>query len=264
MIKLVVSDVDGTLVPEGCNQINPEVFNTIRKLRSQGIFFAVASGRHKCSVEKLFAPVKEDIIYITSNGAYTGTYNKPLFTAPLPKEAYQKLFTDFNEMKDFPYLAETIERAYTNSTESEFIHLLKDDYNYDLDYKEDMMDFSDEIIKLSLYHPVNAKDMDPKIMKSWNKVSKCSVSGTHWIDFMAPDINKGVALSRLQETLGITIHETLAFGDQSNDIEMLKQAYFSFAMANAVCLVKNAARFTCDSCEQDGVLKTIHRFMEQK
>ena len=60
---------------------------------------------------------------------------------------------------------------------------------------------------------------------------------------MAPDTNKGTALARLQEILGITIHETLAFGDQINDIEMLKQAYFSYAMGNACGDVKKRRPF---------------------
>lgn len=51
MIKLIVSDVDGTLVPEGTNHINPELFELIRRLKKEGIYFAVASGRHKCSIE---------------------------------------------------------------------------------------------------------------------------------------------------------------------------------------------------------------------
>ena len=45
-----------------------------------------------------------------------------------------------------------------------------------------------------------------------------------------------------------------------NDIEMLKQAYFSHAMGNAGCAVKNAARFTCDTVDNNGVLKTLERF----
>ena len=45
MIKLIVSDVDGTLVPDGSSKINPEVFDTILKLREKGIQFAIASGR---------------------------------------------------------------------------------------------------------------------------------------------------------------------------------------------------------------------------
>ena len=45
MIKLIVSDVDGTLVEDGSADINPELFEVILKLREKGIQFAIASGR---------------------------------------------------------------------------------------------------------------------------------------------------------------------------------------------------------------------------
>ena len=61
MIKLIVSDVDGTLVPDGSSKINPEVFDTILKLREKGIQFAIASGRPWASVEHAFEPVKRKI-----------------------------------------------------------------------------------------------------------------------------------------------------------------------------------------------------------
>ena len=51
MIKLIVTDVDGTLLPEGTNDIHPEYFSLIHKLKAHGIFFVVASGRHKSCVE---------------------------------------------------------------------------------------------------------------------------------------------------------------------------------------------------------------------
>lgn len=45
MIKLIVSDVDGTLVPDGSPDLDPEVFDIILKLREKGMQFVVASGR---------------------------------------------------------------------------------------------------------------------------------------------------------------------------------------------------------------------------
>ena len=260
MIKLIVSDIDGTLVPEGTNDVNPEIFSLIRSLRSRGVYFAVASGRHKCSIEKLFAPIRDDIIYITSNGAYTGTYSKTRAEFPLSEDIYTSLFQDFDTAIGYPYFAETANGAYTSCPDPEFSRLLTEDYGYDIQFRPSLLDLPEKIIKLSLYHPENAQNIDEKWLKKWNKICRCAVSGTHWIDFMATDVNKGNALFRLQEILNVTIHETLAFGDQANDIEMLKQAYFSFAMGNANCTVKNAARFTCDSCYNDGVLKTIRGF----
>ncbi|HAP21113.1 MAG TPA: hydrolase [Lachnospiraceae bacterium] len=260
MIKLIVSDVDGTLVPEGTNSLNPEIFTLIRRLKSQGIYFAVASGRHKCSIEKMFAPVKEDIFYITSNGAYTGTCHECLAVSGLPKEVCQKLFRAFKALGDFPYIAESIDTAYTACPDPEFTRILTEDYGYQMTQCTSTEGFGNDIIKFSLYHPENVLNFNGDLLKKWNEICKCSISGTHWIDFIPMDANKGSALARLQERLGITIQETIAFGDQANDIEMLKQAYFSHAMANAGCTVKNAARFTCDSAENNGVLKVLNNF----
>ena len=260
MIKLIVSDVDGTLVPEGTNDLNPEFFTLIRRLKAQGIYFAVASGRHKCSIEKMFAPVKEDIFYITSNGAYTGTCHERLAVSELPKEVCQKIFQDFKTLGDFPYMAESIDAAYTVCPDPEFTRVLTEDYGYQMTRCASTEDFGDDIIKFSLYHPENVLNFDAELLKKWNEICKCSISGTHWIDFIPMDTYKGNALARLQERLGITIQETIAFGDQANDIEMLKQAYFSHAMANAGCAVKNAARFTCDSVENNGPLKVLNTF----
>ena len=76
MIKLIASDIDGTLVPDGTDQIDPEMFNIIKELKKRGIHFAGASGRQFVSMRKLFAPVKNDIFYITDNGSILRDSNK--------------------------------------------------------------------------------------------------------------------------------------------------------------------------------------------
>ena len=53
----------------------------------------------------------------------------------------------------------------------------------------------------------------------------------------------------------------MAFGDQLNDIEMLQQAYYSFAVANARDEVKKAARFQADSNVNQGVLKIMQNLL---
>jgi len=77
------------------------------------------------------------------------------------------------------------------------------------------------------------------------------------MDCMRPGINKGQAVKLLQDSLGIKPEETMAFGDQLNDVEMLKQAYYSFAVGNAREEVKAVARFQADTNVNDGVLKIL-------
>ena len=66
-----------------------------------------------------------------------------------------------------------------------------------------------------------------------------------------------MAVKLLQDSLEIKPEETMAFGDQLNDIEMLEQAYYSFAVGNARPEVKAIARFQTDTNVNDGVLKIL-------
>ena len=69
MIKLIASDIDGTLVPDGTHEIDVRMYDVIKRLKEHGIIYVGASGRQFASMAKLFQPVKEDIYYITDNGA---------------------------------------------------------------------------------------------------------------------------------------------------------------------------------------------------
>ena len=53
MIKLIASDLDGTLLKEGTMDINPEIYEIIRKLKAKGIVFAAVSGREYDSIERV-------------------------------------------------------------------------------------------------------------------------------------------------------------------------------------------------------------------
>ena len=63
MIKLVASDIDGTLLRYGEQKLNPELFDIIRQLKKKGIHFIAASGRQYASIVNLFEPVKDEISY---------------------------------------------------------------------------------------------------------------------------------------------------------------------------------------------------------
>ena len=69
MVKLIASDLDGTLLQNGARDVNPIVFDQIRTLKEHGILFAAASGRQYLNLRRLFTPVQDDIAYIAENGS---------------------------------------------------------------------------------------------------------------------------------------------------------------------------------------------------
>ena len=68
MIKLVASDLDGTLLLKGAQSLPEEIFPLIRQLKELGILFVAASGRQYANMKKMFVPVEKDVAFICENG----------------------------------------------------------------------------------------------------------------------------------------------------------------------------------------------------
>ena len=76
--------------------------------------------------------------------------------------------------------------------------------------------------------------------------------------------NKGEALCSLCAALGIPPEETLAFGDGTNDLSMIRAAGCGVAMGNADFAVKAAADAVCDDNEHDGLAKYLEKLLEEE
>ena len=82
------------------------------------------------------------------------------------------------------------------------------------------------------------------------------------IEINSREATKGVALSKLADYLEIPIEETMAFGDDLNDISMLEKAGVGVAMGNAYDEVKKAADYITDDCDRNGVASAVKHFLE--
>jgi Cof subfamily protein (haloacid dehalogenase superfamily) len=83
-------------------------------------------------------------------------------------------------------------------------------------------------------------------------------SANRLLDIMASNISKGNALKILSDKLRVNLNEVIAFGDNYNDIEMLKCAGMSVAMGNAVQEVKKIAKYITKSNDEDGIAYAIN------
>ncbi len=98
MIKLIASDIDGTLVRDGEHKLNPEFFDVILGLRKKGIQFAAASGRQWASIEAVFEPIKEKVFYLSDNGAYVGCHGRNLFLNPIRRDTAMELIRQIRQV----------------------------------------------------------------------------------------------------------------------------------------------------------------------
>ena len=93
MIKLIATDIDGTLVKDGTLDINPEYMTVIKKLAEKGVTFVACSGRQFSSEQQLFAPVKDKIFFISDGGTVIRRADKILKVHTLPDEIWKNMLT---------------------------------------------------------------------------------------------------------------------------------------------------------------------------
>ncbi|MDD3251859.1 MAG: HAD family hydrolase [Lachnospiraceae bacterium] len=256
MIKLVVSDIDGTLLEDGQHRINPELFEVIVKLRERGMQFAAASGRQWASIEAVFEPIKEKIFYLSDNGAYVGCCGRNLFLNTIDTELVHEMIRDIRAAGLIAVLSGP-DVVYLDEEDPAIFDWLVNGYKFRVKRVKDLLKVQDSFIKISAYKPQGIEAAVTELRKRYQERLKITISGDMWMDSMAKGVNKGQAIRLLQESLGITPEETIAFGDQLNDMEMLQQAYYSFAIGNARPEVKEIARFEADININDGVLKIL-------
>ena len=122
----------------------------------------------------------------------------------------------------------------------------------------------DSAFKIAIYHPEGSEKNLYPFLKHFEKYGlEVVVSGEFWMDIMNKNINKGKALSILQKELKITPEQTMAFGDYMNDIEMLENAKYSFAMENAHRSVKKIAHYEAPSHNDFGVIEVIKNYLNK-
>lgn len=257
MIRLIVSDIDGTLVPDGGSQVKEELYDVILKLRAKGIQFAAASGRQWASIESIFGPVKEKVFYLSDNGAYVGCHGRNLFLNPIKRETVLKIIEDVRRIDGLEIMVSGPDVVYLETGDEAFIDWLINGYKFRVKRVKDLTLVDSQFIKVSVYRKTDVEGNTKALREKYKDNLKITIAGDMWMDCMSPGTNKGQAVKLLQDSLDIKPRETMAFGDQLNDIEMLSQAYYSFAVGNARKEVKKASRFQTDTNTNDGVLKVL-------
>jgi hypothetical protein len=121
----------------------------------------------------------------------------------------------------------------------------------------------DQFLKIAIYDFAGAESNSYTHFQQSKEHLQVKVSGSNWLDISHRLANKGRALEVLQHKYGIAVEQTMSFGDYLNDLEMMQQAYFSYAMANAHPLIKEAARFRAKSNDEDGVLEVMRQLADE-
>ncbi len=267
-IKLIVSDVDGTLVSSS-NQISEEAKEIIRKLKQKKISFSLASQRVHSSLVPIANELDIDIPIISLNGTLIQDRKGEVV---LNRSVIDKKY---------------VERAL-NLAERYYVKIALC-YNDQIVYTEDNSVIRDFMTRLGTTYTAvdsynNYKDKvleiimsgnDRKIMKHIQKkmtpafglrlkvkyYRSQSFQGVYNIEILRKGINKNTGLKKLAKYMKVHKNEVMVFGDWYNDRDLFQFGGTNIALANAVDELKDIADYVTDkSNDENGVGNFLRKF----
>ena len=260
MIKLIITDMDGTLL-DGSGNLDREFFGVLDKLLQLDIIFAAASGRQYYQLMNNFGNYADHIAYIAENGSLVMVHDKELYLSVLNRENVLEMLKDIEKLDDITTVLCGKKAAYFNTDDKDILKEMgKYYYNYEI--IDDFSKIEDDILKISIY---DLKGPDNNSYKAlyprWKDVFQLTISTPKWLDIYNIGTNKGKAVKLLQEKFDIKEEETMVFGDYYNDVDMFEYAFYSYAMENAPDDVKEKARFIAKKYSEKGVIEVLKKLI---
>ena len=262
MIKMIVSDMDGTLL-NSHKQLPNDFTEVFQMMKDAGIQFVVASGRQYYTLVDEFTHLKHNFAFAAENGGFINWQGQSKVLNPIKMSEAAKVIEAVRTMKGANIVLCGKHGAYVEDTSSEDFMGELAKYYVKHTVVDDLLSVDDEILKIAI-NDFNTLESStyPMVQEQFNSFLQLSASSPIWLDVMSKGVNKGVAISFLQEKYGILPSETMVFGDYLNDYEMLQKGDYSYAMANAHPEIKKIARYLAASNDESGVTRIIREALQ--
>ena len=270
MYKLIACDLDQTLLCDD-RSISKNNIDAINKAIDNGIKFVIATGRGFTSVQNVLNDLgilnRDDEYVISLNGAIIteNKDNKILSFTEVDFETVQKLF-DYgisNALCTHIYTEKNIYVYNINDSEREYLRGRIDDYqvveNYDISFLKGtpiakvILHFFDETMMKNIVSDIKPLT-DDKLAVSF--------SSNRYVELNQHDVDKGTGLQKLAKLLSIDMADTIAIGDNFNDLEMIVSAGVGACVNNSRSAVKAAADYVClADNNHDAIKEVIDKFI---
>lgn len=272
-IKLIATDMDGTFLDDGKN-IPRENWDALLACAAAGIEIVPATGRTVQGIPEEIKSLPGVRYVIATNGALVADLkeNRVIDTCRLPVDLAVRVMKMARSCPDeVMYDAYIDGRGYTTEQFMEDLDhyvdsvgiraLIKKTRRVVADNISYVMEQNQEVDKINMFFTdMEAKKRMRKALEAVPGILVCS-SLPNNLEINAAGADKGGALLRLAEYLGIRREETMAFGDGENDRSMMELAGVGVAMANGEESVKAAADYVTTTNNEAGVAAAIRQFV---
>ena len=248
MIRMILTDLDHTLLKQD-GSVSEKTLQILTACRTKEIRFAIATARYWIGAERYIDLLNPDF-EITTDGTLVHSHGQCIYSCAFSVSETNAIISGIAEaVPGAEITAACGKTVYWNSyhiSESEKLHkAVYCDYSSPLDVQANKIvaELPDESVAREIAARTNSK-------------LQC-YRGEKWYAFMPAASGKTAAIRALAEISGISPEDTVAFGDDLNDIEMLRFCGTGIAVANAIPEVQEAADEITLSNDEDGVAKWL-------
>lgn len=285
MIKCIASDMDGTLLT-GKGSISEKNKQAIEHAQSRGVEFVVATGRSYQEAQYALKQVGVSCPVICVNGAMVVDQNGAIISSEVISRGLARGIANNLTNLDVYYEVYTNKGTYTDNLEKAVSVMIDVFTSANHHFTREQVEavakgrisegfvhhvdeyttiFEDESIEIYKFLAFSA-DLDKlaHAREALTELSGIAVSssGDGNLEITSMHAQKGIALQKFVASKGISLIETMAVGDNDNDLSMLKLVGRAVAMGNAPQHIKAQAHFVTETNEYDGVAKAISEALE--
>jgi Cof subfamily protein (haloacid dehalogenase superfamily) len=284
-VRLVAIDMDGTLLPTFSQSISRRNTSALKAAQEAGITVAIATGRRTAYTTPLLEGLglRADMPLITSNGAVTRTLGgDPLDRSQLQSTVARELC---RLLRPFGTLVFTFDRPGRGELVLEdldgaqgrialWVEANRNAIEVIKPLERALEDGNDPIQGMVTGGLEKMRQAEERLKASeWS--ASCEAVRTEYpardlsiLDLLPPGVSKGWALERLAARLGVDRKETMAIGDNWNDVDMLEWAGQSVIMGNAAQELRTMAKMRgwkqAPPNDQDGVAVTLETAVKRR
>ncbi|MFA6976610.1 MAG: HAD family hydrolase [Mesotoga sp.] len=262
-IVAVFSDIDGTLLNSKEELTEENVF-ALREAMKSGIHLVFASGRSTMSIRNVLPQEIESNNIIAFNGSeitvggrlISRTKLDPLVASSITRKAFD------NSIHIHAYIDDRLVFSEINNTAA--------DYALHAGLEPVVVHELAEYLKTHAPTKlviISATEEIPMVRNGFARdfpLIRFTRAGDIYLDVTSPAVDKGKALAIVCKELGISPKEAVAFGDSDNDIEMLKSAGVSVAMANGSWEAKKVATLIGPSNDENGFARVLMDLLQRQ
>jgi Cof subfamily protein (haloacid dehalogenase superfamily) len=264
MLRLVASDIDGTIVRNDKN-VSARTRRAVAQIQAAGVVVVLVTARPAHTAETLAQAVGVTGLALCSNGAvtYDLTRQEIVRHTPLAVETARRLIRALREAEPDVCFAFIRGRRFACELGYQRIADPADHADGFLASAVlgDALDLCAEApTKLVARHPtIPVDELLARVHGLGLSGFEATHSGASFVEVAAAGVTKAWALATLCRDLGIGAHEVVAFGDAPNDLPMLRWAGRGIAVANAHPTVLAAVDEVAPSNQDDGVATVLER-----